>query len=114
MKTVTLGALLGAGLVIAVMAISSPSTNVYAQPGARSGIAPDGGVIALTGKTTDGHQQLTVIDSRERVMSVYHIDSTSGKISLQSVRNFHWDLRMTEFNGVSPLPDEIRALLQGQ
>jgi hypothetical protein len=44
-------------------------------------------------------------------MSVYHIDG-SGEISLRSVRAFHWDLMMDDFNGVSPSPREIRALVE--
>ena len=54
-----------------------------------------------------------MIDVKNRTMSVYHIDRSSGsKIELKSVRNFHWDLLMEEFNGVSPLPREIRALIE--
>ena len=29
-----------------------------------------------------------------------------------SVRNIHWDLQMMEFNGVNPLPREIRLQLE--
>ncbi len=66
----------------------------------------------MASPTADNRQQLTVIDPQTRVMSVYHIDVTSGAITLKSVRNIHWDLQMSEFNGVSPLPREIRALLE--
>jgi hypothetical protein len=45
-------------------------------------------------------------------MSVYHIGLTTGKIALRSVRNIHWDLQMTEFNGEAPLPREIQALIE--
>jgi hypothetical protein len=53
-----------------------------------------------------------VIDAKLRVMGVYQIDGTSGEIALKSVRNFSWDLQMTEFNAASPLPREIRSLLE--
>ena len=45
-------------------------------------------------------------------MAVYHIDTVSGEIVLKSVRNIHYDLKMMEFNGTSPLPGEIRAILE--
>jgi len=60
----------------------------------------------------DTHQQITLIDPRQRVMCVYHIDRVSGEIALKSVRNIQWDLSMDEFNGQSPSPQEIRTLLQ--
>ncbi len=55
---------------------------------------------------------LTVIDPRQQAMGVYHIDLASGKIAPMSVRNIRWDLQMTEFNGVNPLPREIRSQLE--
>jgi|GEM_PF-1079839 len=67
-------------------------------------------VVPLEGD--EKSQLLTVIDSKRRVMSVYRIDRTSGKITLCSVRSINWDLQMTEFNGESPLPREIRSLIQ--
>ena len=36
----------------------------------------------------------------------------TGQIELKSVRNVQWDLLIEEFNGVRPLPREIRALLE--
>ena len=55
---------------------------------------------------------LTVIDPRQRVIGVYHIDLSTGKITLKSVRNIQWDLQVEEFNNVSPLPKEIRSSLE--
>jgi len=46
------------------------------------------------------------------VMSVYQIDAQTGRIALRSVLKIHWDLQMTEYNGESPLPREIQALLE--
>jgi hypothetical protein len=69
-------------------------------------------MIALSVTVGDKYQQVTVIDPKLRVMSVYHVDLTTGKIALRSVRNIHWDLQMTEFNGESPLPREIQALIE--
>jgi len=80
--------------------------NPPGGPGASSEL------IALTTVLPDRKQQLIVIDPRVRVMSVYHIDQVTGEITLKSVRNIHWDLQMSEFNGTSPSPREIRAMAE--
>ena len=69
-------------------------------------------LIALTAPVDQHRHQVTVIDPRGRVMSVYHVELATGEITLKSVRNIHWDLQMSEFNGVSPLPREIRSLVE--
>ena len=69
-------------------------------------------MIAISTVAGDERQQVAVIDPKTRTMSVYHIDLASGAISLKSVRNIQWDLQLVEFNGVSPLPREIRSLLE--
>ena len=74
-------------------------------------VAPTGSMIALTSDLPGNHQQVTVIDSKARVMSVYHIETATGVISLKSVRDISADLMMDEFNTESPLPREIRAIL---
>ena len=83
-------------------------TRVHAQQPA---IRPQGELIALNSDVEEGRQQIVVIDSKSRVMSVYHIDHATGVISLKSVRNIQADLLMDEFNTESPLPKEIRAIL---
>jgi hypothetical protein len=70
------------------------------------------GMIALSSDTADGRQQIAVIDSKTRVMSVYHVEHKSGVISLKSVRSLSADLMMDEFNTDNPLPREIRVMLK--
>ena len=69
------------------------------------------GLIALSSDTADGHQQVVIIDSKTRGMTVYHIDHKTGTSTLKSARNIQADLEMDEFNTDSPLPREIRAVL---
>jgi hypothetical protein len=82
------------------------------QPPAVKPLVLSDGLIALSSDTADGRQQVTVIDSKTRVMSVYHVEHTTGVISLKSVRDISADLKMDEFNTESPLPREIRAILK--
>ena len=102
---VVLTGLLGAGWVCTSTA---DAQRLASTP--RSEIAP--GLVALPSDVDDRHQQITLIDPLARTMVVYHIDKSSGEVTLRSVRNIHWDLQMDEFNGKTPLPREIRSLLE--
>ena len=112
MRSAILMALLGLGMVMASSvawdgpvggagdAVPLPASRVAARD-----------LISLVTAADEGGQQLVLIDSRMRVMAVYHIGRESGEVTLKSVRNFKWDLQMLEFNGTSPRPQEIRAMM---
>lgn len=88
-------------------------SNVPADDLARiKNAVANGDLIALTSDVAGEAQMVTVIDTRQRVMSVYHLDRATGAITLKSVREIRWDLQMEEFNGGAPSPREIRSLLQ--
>ena len=72
-----------------------------------------GELLALS-SDGEGRQQVTVIDTKSRVMSVYHIENKSGAITLKSVRSIQADLLIDEYNTESPLPREIRAMLSNR
>jgi hypothetical protein len=57
-----------------------------------------------------GPQAIVVVDPDQRVLAVYHVDKTTGEITLRSVRNITWDLQMLEFNSGEPLPQDIRKM----
>ena len=75
-------------------------------------MAAAGDLMAFSSDTGNGQQQVIVIDAKARVMCVYHVDRNQGETELKSVRSIRWDLLMEEFNGVRPLPREIRTLLE--
>lgn len=102
---VVLAGLLGAGWVCTS---SAQAQRLASAP--TSEMAP--GLIALASEVDERHQQVTLIDPHARSMVVYHIDKSTGEVALRSVRNIHWDLQMDEFNGKTPLPREIRSLLE--
>lgn len=114
MRVAVWGMGLGFGLFVASAIACLGWAQVHAEPPRAQVVdkaAPVGQLIALSVEQSDGRQQITLIDPRTRVMSVYQIDRASGEISLKSVRNVHWDLQMDEFNSDSPTPREIRSLL---
>jgi len=110
MRRTGLGALIGAALVLLAGLLVSSRNQAAAQPNG----APEQGseLITFSSPAAENRQQLTVIDPRSRAMAIYHIDATTGVVSLKSVRNIQWDLQMSEFNGVSPLPREIQSMVQ--
>lgn len=80
------------------------------QPAVKPLVLSDG-LIAMSSDLADGMQQVVVIDSKTRVMCVYHIDHKTGASTLKSARSLVADLQMDEFNTEKPLPREIRAIL---
>ena len=110
-------AVVGGGITVAIVAglmigwMATPNADAQRPlPSSRSAVDP--AMVAMTTDIDERRTQLTIIDPQTRGMVVYHIDKISGEVSLRSVRNIHWDLQMDEFNGNSPLPREIRSLLQ--
>jgi hypothetical protein len=107
MRHSLVSALLAAGLVIAATAVRSNSEPAYAP-----GELASGELIAHV-TSGDGQSPLvTVIDPKQRVMAIYEINRTSGKIIPRSVRNITWDLQMIQYNSGDPLPQDIRSGLQ--
>ena len=76
----------------------------------QAGVAGD--MIALVTPAGEGRQLLTIVDSKQQTVAVYHVDVATGKIALGSVRQIEWDLKLSEFNSDHPLPGEIRGLLK--
>ena len=119
MRVAVIG-LVVAAILVTVFAGSPRAPFVFAQqtppaaPTLPSGLpmAAAGDLIAFWSDIGNDTRQVTVIDAKERVMSVYHVVGGEGEIELKSVRNIRWDLLMEEFNGVRPLPREIRVLLE--
>jgi hypothetical protein len=113
MKRAVLGCLLVAGLVMAAVAVGEQRGEVSVPRAAAAPAAVAGTeLVVVPSAVGDKGQVLTVIDQRQRVLSVYHIDLVTGKIALKSVRNIQWDLQMTYLNNENPLPQEIRSLLE--
>ena len=109
MRQSVVGALLIAGLVIAATAGSTSSQPLPDAPGELHSRSQTDGLIAHV-TAADGHPPMvTVIDPRQRVMAIYHVDRATGQITPKSVRNFTWDLQMIEFNSGNPLPQDIRS-----
>ena len=69
------------------------------------------GLIALHLDGSESSDAVALIDTKTRVMSVYHVERQSGEVHLKSVRNVTWDLQLDEYNGVSPSPKEVKSLV---
>ena len=87
-----------------------PASPLLSQ-GAALPVAPSPGDLQVMSITVpNGPPQIVVVEPSTRTMAVYHVEPTQGKIQLRSVRKLTWDLRMEQFNGVQPLPSELRQV----
>jgi hypothetical protein len=68
-------------------------------------------LLVTTSLLADGRQQVVVTDTQARIMAIYEVEPTTGKVLLRSVREIRWDLQMQQFNATSPTPGEIRAMI---
>jgi hypothetical protein len=69
------------------------------------------GLIAFSKSLADGHEQLILVDPHTRVLSVYHVESATGKTALKSVRRLEWDLQLNAFNTQDPQPLDVRTMV---
>ncbi len=94
--------------MIAVLAGRSFSETAGAPP-IDTQVHASGSELFTTVTATEGQPlTVTVIDPRQRVMAVYHVDRGSGEITPKSIRNITWDLQMIDFNSGKPMPQDIR------
>ncbi len=115
MKRAMLGALVGVGFVMAAVAVAEQRGDGLAQRGTPPMSAPAAAgseLIVVPTSLGEKGQMLTVVDPRQRVLCVYHIDLATGKIALKSVRNIQWDLQINDLNNEKPLPQEIHSMLE--
>lgn len=113
MRLAVLGSLTAVLLVAVVSVVLPDGRAAWGQQTGHERVPFAGqGLIALSETVAERYQQVTVIDPKREVLSVYHIDLASGVITLRGVRNIHWDLQMSDYNGQKPLPREIQAILE--
>jgi len=114
MKTAILGFVVVVGLVMGA-AVAAPERHEGGRerggPFQLQSTLANADMLAVSANVGDKYQQLTIIDPKQRVMSVYHIEFATGRIALRSVRTFQFDMQMKQFNGKDPLPEEIEAAL---
>jgi len=129
MRGLVSGGLLGLGLVVAGAIGFADAQAPYEAQAARGAMATRGTItngpthdragssaelLALSHDGGDGRQQITIVDPRQRVMAVYHVERGSGALQLKSVRNLAWDLQIEDYNSGTPAPRDIRALKDQQ
>ena len=70
------------------------------------------GLFVSTSPIDSGRQMLLVIDPERQVLAVYHIETVSGEVSLQSTRALGYDLQLEDFNAKDPKPAAIKKMLR--
>ncbi len=71
-----------------------------------------GGLWISTSQIETGLQMLLVVDPKTKVLAVYHIETSNGKVSLQSTRALGYDLQIEDFNATDPKPSSIKKMLR--
>ncbi len=74
----------------------------------QAGPVQAGHLQMMTATLANGVQQIVILDSSQKSLAVYQVEM--GNLQLRSVRSLVWDLRMEEFNGLPPLPSELRRV----
>jgi hypothetical protein len=110
MKRAILGTLVGVGLVMVAAAMAEQRGELLPQRAAVAAPAAGTELIVVPTALGDKAQMLTVVDPRQHVLTVYHIELATGKIALKSVRNIHWDMQIDHLNTEEPLPQQIRSM----
>ncbi len=86
--------------------VGAPRASLSQSPPASAQDDQSGRLQLTSMPLPNGTQQLVVLDPNARTLAVYHVEG--GNVQLRCVRNLAWDLRMEEFNGLPPLPSELR------
>lgn len=114
MRTAVLGFLFVVGCVIVAVGAGSdrsePASQRIPWSQLQSTLA-NADMLVVPASVGERYQQVTLIDPKQRVISVYHIDFASGIITLRSVRNFHYDHQLMQYNGKDPLPEDLKSLV---
>lgn len=114
MRAAVLGFLVVVGCVIVAVGVGADRNEPQAQRVPWSQLQStlaNADMLAVSANVGEKYQQLTLIDPKQRVMSVYHIDFATGTITLRSVRNFQYDQKLMQYNGKDPLPEDLKSLV---
>lgn len=61
----------------------------------------------------EGNRQLLmVVDQQRKMLAVYHVDTTSGAVTLRSTRALGFDLQLEDFNATDPRPAALKTMLR--
>lgn len=97
------------GFSLAVLLAPGSSRRVEAQSASQVGT----GLIALT-DDAPGNPNATLlylIDPREQSLAVYRVDGLKGTIKLDAARHFRADLKVSEYNNISPNVAAVEAMV---
>ena len=107
MRTALLGGLITAGLFLAMARGQNRNASVYSSLTSHAN-DPALELVTHFAESDNGPHTLVVVDPKQKVLGVYHVNATTGAIFLKSVRQIRGELEMIQFNSENPSPQEIR------
>lgn len=79
-----------------------------------SGRAPSCGGVSLLPLRLGAHQWgLVLLDTPHHVFAIYRVLPSARRVQLIAVRNYRYDLKLTDFNNASPTPAQVRQMVRG-
>ncbi|BBO33535.1 hypothetical protein [Lacipirellula parvula] len=98
----------GVGLAVVIAAAGLVWSAEAQQPASMPNFGGAGQLITYLLPSTDAKPTaLTIVEPATKRIVVYHIDKTSGEITLKSARDFTGDLMLDYWNSPGISPQEI-------
>lgn len=71
----------------------------------------------VSAESGEHYQQLILIDTKKKVICVYHVDAKLGQVSLQCVRPFQYDQELKQYydrryTGETVMPEYLRQTME--
>jgi hypothetical protein len=90
-------------------AIPYPAAADRSRSAATPVATETGGTIAFSSPAGGNAQLLYLIDTKARALAVYRVDpsNSKGTVKLEAVRQYQWDLKLSEYNN---LPPEVASI----
>lgn len=100
---------------VALAAILGSGGLAAQRPGRPLPVGPSDQMGSLWIQATpleDGRQMLLMVDQQNRALAIYHVDPSSGTLTLKSTRDVRWDLLVEDFNAQEPKPAALKKMLE--
>jgi hypothetical protein len=75
----------------------------------------DNSTTVVTSSAPGGGQFLYVFDTKSQAFAIYRVDPSNpkGSVKLEAVRQYRWDLKLSEYNNLPPEVSAIESMVGG-
>jgi predicted membrane metal-binding protein len=107
--------LLLAGLIFGLLLGQKPLTQLVAQQ-SPSLTAPTGGLQVVMSGDPEKSQWVTIVNPSSQALAIYRFEPNNprGALKLEAVRQFRWDLMLSEYQNQPPEVSSVESMLRGK